>query len=229
MSNALRRSAVTTPLFLLSVAGLQAQQDRLAAHIDKAQRIVLRGTIHPKARPEFDQGPLDPSVTAQGMTLVLKQSPEQQAALRQLLAEQQDPSSPNYHQWLTPEQYADRFGLSQNDVDKISAWLQSEGFTVSHVARGRNWISFNGTAAQVRNSLGAELHRYTVNSEKHFANATEPSIPAALRDIVAGIRGLNDFHPKPRLKAVPEYNTGGGHRIVPDDVATIYDIAPPYK
>src|SRR5439155_25381691 len=111
--------------------------------------------------PEFDQGALDPSVTAQGMTLVLKQSPEQQAALQQLLAEQQDLSSTNYHQWLTPEQYADRFGLSQNDLDKINAWLQSEGFNVTHVARGHNWISFSGNAAQVRNSLGAELHRYS--------------------------------------------------------------------
>src|SRR5437660_7364007 len=137
MNNAFRRSAVTAPLFLLSVASLHAQQDRLTARIDRAHRVVLRGTIHLKARPEFDQGPLDPSVTAQGMTLVLKQSPSQKTALQQLLAEQQDPSSPNYHQWLTPEQYADRFGLSQNDLDKISAWLQSEGFTVSHVARGR--------------------------------------------------------------------------------------------
>src|SRR5437899_1294860 len=183
MSTPFRRSAGTALLFVLSVAGLQAQQDRISARIDRAQRVVVRGAIHPKARPEFDRGALDPSFTARGMTLLLKQSAGQRTALERLLSEQQDPSSPNYHHWLTPEQYADRFGLSQSDLDKITAWLRSESFAVSKEARGRNWISFSGTAAQVRNSFGAELHRYAVDREMHFANATEPSIPAALQDI----------------------------------------------
>ena len=186
------------------------------------------------ARPEFDQGAVDPSFHAQGMTLLLKQSAAQQTALQQLLAEQQDPGSPNYHKWLTPQQYADRFGISQTDVDKINAWLQSEGFTIDDVANGRNWVGFSGTAGQVRNSFRTELHRYNVNGEMHVANAAQPSIPAALQDIVAGIRGLNDFHPKApgsRLrKSFPENTTGGGtHHIVPDDLATIYNIAPLYK
>src|ERR1051326_2193759 len=202
MSIPFRLSAGTALLFVLSVAGLQAQQDRISARIDRAQRVVLRGAVHPKASSEFDRGALDPSFSARGITLLLKQSAGQRAALERLLAEQQDPSSPNYHQWLTPEQYADRFGLSQSDLDKIKTWLRSEGFAVANEARGRNWISFSGTAAQVRNSFGAELHRYAVAGEMHFANATEPSIPVALQDIVAGNRGLKDFHPNPPISAL---------------------------
>src|SRR5208283_5912660 len=74
-------------------------------------------------------------------------------------------------------------------------------------------------------SFQTQLHRYNVNGEKHVANATEPAIPAALQDIVGGIRGLNDFRPKPRSKpAQPENTVGRNHYVVPDDVATIYDI-----
>src|ERR1035438_469319 len=117
MTNAYRRSAVTLLLWLPIATAPHAQQDRLLAPIDKSQRVVLHGTISPKARSEFDQGPVDPSFTAPGITLLLKQSAAQQAALQQLLADQRNPSSPNYHQWLTPEQYAAQFGVSQNDFD----------------------------------------------------------------------------------------------------------------
>ena len=217
-------------MLLCMAAALHAQQDRVVNRIDRSRKVVLQGNIHPKARPEFDQGVLDPTTPTKGMTLILKQSTAQQADMQQLLADQQNPSSPNYHKWLTPELYAARFGLSQSDLDKINAWLQSEGFSVDNVARARNYVTFSGTAGQVKTSLGAELHRYAVNGETHFANATAPSIPADLQGIVAGIRGLNDFHPVSRLRTHPEYNTGSGvHHIVPDDLATIYNIAPLYQ
>ena len=114
-------------------------------------------------------------------------------ALTQLVAEQQDRRSPNYRKWLTPEQWADRFGLSHGDIQKLTAWLKSQGFTVLNVARGRNWITFSGTAAQVQSAFGTEIHRYNVGGEMHVANASAPKIPAALSGIVAGLRGLDDF------------------------------------
>src|SRR4051794_39672561 len=92
-----------------------AQQTRIASPIDPTRAVALKGHIHPKARPQYDRGPVDPSLPISYATLSHKQSPGQQAALDQLLAEQQDPSSPNHHRWLTPEQYGDRFGLSPTD------------------------------------------------------------------------------------------------------------------
>jgi uncharacterized protein (TIGR03437 family) len=151
--------------------------------------------------------------------------------LQQLLEEQQNPSSPNYHKWLTPEQYADRFGVTQTDIDKITAWLTSQGFTVNSVARGRTWMTFSGTAAQIRSAFQTQLHRYNVNGKSHYANATAPSLPAALQDVVASIRGLNDFRPHPHaVKATADYTTGRGtHFMVPDDFATVYDVKPLYN
>jgi uncharacterized protein (TIGR03437 family) len=230
MNTAIRRLAATTSLPFLLMAGLYAQQDRISARIDDTRRVTLRGNVNPFARPEFDQGAVDTSFNLRGMMLVLKQSAAQQSALNQLLEEQRDQASPKYHKWLTPQQYGDQFGTSPSDIAKITAWLKSEGFTVGEVANGRNWIRFSGTAAQVKTSFQTELHRYNVNGEQHFANATEPAIPAALQDIVGGIRGLNDFRPKPRsVPARPESNLGRNHFVVPDDIATIYDIQKLYS
>ena len=230
MSTAIRRVIATAPLPFLLMATLYAQQDRISARIDDTNRVTLHGNVNPLAQPRFDQGAVPPSLNLRGMMLVLKPSDAQQAALDQFLAEQQNPSSPNYHKWLTPQQYADRFGASQSDIAKITAWLQSQGFTVDSVANGRNWVRFSGSAGQVKNSFQTELHRYVVNGETHFANATEPTIPAALQNIVVGIRGLNDFRPKPRSRPGKPLDTqGGAHFVVPDDLATIYDIKALYN
>ncbi len=165
---------------------------------------------------------------------MLQASRDQQAALEKLLRDQQDPNSPNYHKWLTPEEYGDRFGFSPADIAKIVSWLQSEGLTIEEVARGRNWIAFSGSVAQVRAALDTEIHRYNVASEMHFANSNEPSVPRALASAVIGVLGLDDFYPKPPKKplrsqrAHPDFTSGSNHYLAPDDIATIYNLVPLY-
>ena len=222
-----------TLLACVSAAILNAQQNRITARIDNAERFTLRGHVHPEARPQFDRGAVEPAFQLSAITLFLQPSAAQQSALQQTLAGQQDPSSPNFHKWLTPEQYADRFGSSQGDVDKLVSWLQSQGFSVDEVARSRTWITFGGTAQQVQNAFQTQIHRYDVNGRLHYANATDPSIPAAFANVVRGFHGLNDFRMKPRNvqgKLNPDMTTtSGAHQIVPDDFATIYDVAPLYQ
>lgn len=216
---------------------LSAQQDRITSPIDNSKRVTLTGHVRPEVRPQNDAGPVAPSFQMQGMTLLLKPSAAQQAALDQLLADQQNPNSPDYHKWLTPEQYANRFGASQSDINKIVGWLESQGFTVNNVARSRNAITFSGTAQQVQNAFQTEIHRYDVIGKTHYANATNPSIPAALANVVMGLRGLSDFRLKPLLKKGaslpenlnPEYTVTGQHNLAPDDFATIYDVTPLYQ
>jgi uncharacterized protein (TIGR03437 family) len=227
----LRRTALFSLVVCVSLAPLSAQRNRLPAGIDNSRTVVLRGRVHPRASAANDSGPVESSFQIPGITLLLKPSTSQHSDLQQVLKQQQDPSSPTYHQWLSPEQYADRFGVSSSDVAKITAWLQSQGFVVSNTARSRTWITFTGTAGQASNAFHTEIHRYNVNGTIHYANATDPSIPADLADVVAGFRGMNDFHLKPRLKtADPNYTLARGvHHIAPDDLAVIYDIAPLYQ
>jgi uncharacterized protein (TIGR03437 family) len=176
---------------------------------------------------------VDPSFEIAYATLYLKPSAAQQAALKKLLIEQQDSLAANYHRWLTPEEYGNRFGLSRGDIGKITGWLESLGLKVNDVARGRHWITFSGSAASVGRGFGTEFHRYVMDGRTHFANATLPSIPEALADVVAGVQGLDDFYDAgpaghaPTL--LPEVTSNSGvHYVGPDDIATIYDLKPLY-
>jgi hypothetical protein len=232
-----RRSSIriATLLLLVLAGGLAtlsyaAAPDRIQGSLTSGKSVVLEGNVRHEALPQFDEGMVDPAMHLGTIMLLTAPTSAQQNALTQLLAQQQDRSSPNFHKWLTPEQYADRFGLSQNDAQRIAVWLQSQGFSMIHVARGRNWISFTGTAAQVQNAFRTELHHYDVNGELHYANAIAPAIPAALEGIVTGVRGLSDFLPKPMGVSHnnglhPYYDSSVyGDLVAPGDIATIYDI-----
>jgi len=195
---------------------------------------AVTGNIHPLAQPRFDRGAADPSLPLDHILLLFKPSAAEQADLDRLLAAQQNPSSPDFHKWLTPEEFAGRFGLSTSDNSKVAAWLQSQGLTVNESGRGRNWIAFSGTAGGVSRALRTEIHRYQVNGETHIANATEPSVPEALAGIVGGFIGLNDFHLKSSVTGFhaigvePDYTNGALHFLAPQDFAAIYDVNPLY-
>jgi subtilase family serine protease len=235
----------TALLTLLSIPVLHASaqnsnvQQRIAGPVGSGEMVALLGHVPRKADPQYDQGRVEPSFQLNEVTLLTLPSASQQKALSLLVAEQQDRSSPNYHKWLTPEEYADRFGLSANDMERISTWLKSQGLNVVSVARGRNWIVFSGTALQIESAFRTEIHSYNVKGEMHFANATPPSIPAALSGVVTGIRGLDDFRPKPRnIKKSPQAQKVRGNYfdgnfsppdfIAPGDIATIYNLSTLY-
>jgi subtilase family serine protease len=213
---------------LLSTLTFAAVPNRVTRAIDASQTVELARSVHPKAQARYDQGVVSPDFELGYVTLTMSPSASQQRAIDQLLAEQQDPASPNYHHWLTPEQYADRFGLSQDDINRITAWLKAQGFTVLSVPRGRNSIIVSGTASQFESAFQTEIHHYRVNGRLHYANATPLKVPAALSGIVTGVRGLSDFRMKPygiRRSMRPNYyDSTVGQLVAPDDVATIYNI-----
>jgi hypothetical protein len=169
---------------------------RVTQEVNESQRTMLVGNTHPLARAQYDKGVVSGSLPLDRMSLLLKRSPAQEAALQKLLAEQQDPRSPNYHKWLTPTQFGQLFGPSDQDVQKVTSWLTSHGFIVDNVANGRQFIQFSGTAGEVEEAFKAPLHNLSVNGEHHVANMNDPSIPTALASVVAGIRSLHDFFPK---------------------------------
>ena len=219
-----------------------AQPDRIAGPVNSNQMVALPGNVHRMAKPRFDQGPVEDSLQFGYVTLIIPPSASQQAALDQLLAQQQDRSSPNYHKWLTPAQYAGQFGLSQADVNKITAWLESQGLQIVNVANGRNSISFSGTAGQIQNTFKTQIHRFKISDQMHVANSTPPSVPVALSGIVTGIRGLTNFRPKPMYVRPAHAAKNGPHPsytttvdgspdyfLAPGDVATLYNLNPLYN
>ena len=133
---------LSVPLsLLLGVSGFlqvsQAQvvlRDRITQPVDSVSMSPLKGSVHPMARAEFDQGLADNSKVIQGMSINFKRTAAQEASLTALLKAQQDPGSPYYHKWLTQAEFGQQFGMSSADLDKVTGWLQGEGFTVTSVA-----------------------------------------------------------------------------------------------
>jgi hypothetical protein len=169
--------------------------------VDNSQLTVLKGNTHPLARPVYDMGKAPADLPMNRMLLVLKRSPEQESALRKLLDDQQDRVSSNYHKWLTPEQYGKQFGPTDSDMQTIVLWLQSQGFQVGST-KGRTVLEFSGTAGQVQEALHTTIHKYIVNGEEHWANASDPSIPTALTPAVAGVLTLHNFLKQPQIHLV---------------------------
>src|SRR5271155_4796474 len=188
---------------LLSILALQALaqstfvQPRITQAVDESQLTVLKHNTYPLARAEFDRGPAPASLPMENMLLVLKRSPEQEAALDKLMAEQLDKSSPNYHRWPTPVQFAQQFGAADQDIQTITSWLGSHGFQVVNVSNGRTVINFSGNAAQVQQAFHTAIHSYVVKGEQHWANSSDPQIPTALIPVVAGVNTLHNFRWKP--------------------------------
>jgi subtilase family serine protease len=182
--------------------------------------------VHSLARPENDLGRADGNRLIERISLNFRPSPAQQQDLDQFLAELADRSSPNYHKYLTPAQFAQRFGMSDNDVNKVTSWIESLGFTNIKVAKSRNRITFDGTVAQLESVFGLEMHHYVVDGELHLANSMNPSVPAALSGAVQYVGHLNDFAPKPRAKVRPNFTSfvSGNHFLTPADFATIYHL-----
>jgi uncharacterized protein (TIGR03437 family) len=212
--------------FLTVLAGAvpAAAQDRIVQPVDGTRMTALQGHVHPRALPENDRGPVSPTMPIRRASLIFKPA----ASLDAFLAEQQLPGSANYHQWLTPEQFGERFGLSDHDIAQVTAWLQSAGLKIDGVARGRHWITFSGTAGQAARTFNTSFHRFVVNGETHFANVEAPSVPTALADVVGGIIGLDDFKQASQIVRPQYTNSKGAHSLVPDDLAALYDIAPLY-
>jgi subtilase family serine protease len=222
-----KRVIISIAAFLIfSVAAPAQVRNRIQQNIGDTEPVMIAAP-HSLARPEFDQGRVEGSLRIDRASMVFKLAPAQQADLEKLLAQQQDPHSANYRKWLTPEQYAARFGMSDSDLAQVSAWLKSQGLTVDGFSRGRTQVFFSGSAAQVESAFHTQFNRYLVNGQTSIANAVEISVPQAIAEMVQGFRGFENFRPQPRVHAVkPNFTSHqtGNHFVAPGDFATIYNV-----
>jgi hypothetical protein len=170
--------------------------------VNDAQRVTLAGNVHPLATRAADRGEAPATLAEDRMLLVLKRSAQQELALEAMLQSLQDKNSPNFHKWLTPAQFGAQWGASDTDIARITAWLQSYGFSVAGPTPARNAIEFSGSVGQVEQAFHTQIHLYEVDGVMHHANASNPQIPAALAPAIAGIASMNDFVPKPLVRRV---------------------------
>jgi hypothetical protein len=208
----------------------QPSRPLVVDRVDENKLYRLTGNMRPEANAANDRGPVADDLAMDHMLLQLRRSSEQEQAIQQFIDQLHDAQSPNFHRWLTADQIAQRYAPAQEDVDKVTSWLESHGFAINVVYSGRMLVDFSGTAGQVREALHTEIHRLQVNGQEHIANMSDPRIPAALAPVVAGVVSLHDFMPHTMRKPHPDYTfTSTGvptQAVVPADLATIYDFNP---
>ena len=214
----------------------QAPAPRIRSEISNSEMSTVKGSLQPLSRRGTDVGRMPADSRVRGMSIVFGRSAAQQADLEALIASQQDPSSPLYHQWLTPDQFANRFGMAQSDIEKVQAWLEQQGFSVDAVARSRTFIRFSGNVNQVEQAFRTEMHYYKIDGQQRFAPSAELSVPAAIAPTIESIRNLSDFRPRPmhtrgniqRPRTAFTSGISGSVFFAPGDIATVYNMKPLY-
>ncbi|MGA2249611.1 protease pro-enzyme activation domain-containing protein [Terracidiphilus sp.] len=225
----------------LTAGALVAQSPavRIPAEINSSEQSVIPGSKHPLALAQLDAGRVPAGTRLTDVTIFFKRSAAQEANLQTLIGAQQTPGSPQFHQWLTPDQFAARFGVADADLQKVQTWLEQQGFAVDSISRSRNAIHFSGTVGSVEQTFATEMHYYKLAGVKHIAPSTALSVPAAIAPMVSGVLNLNDFKPRSmmvhrKLSAKPvkplySVTDSSGDEDVffaPGDIKVAYDINP---
>jgi hypothetical protein len=249
---ALRLSLAVCSLFLFGMimpSSSRAQAPGLATGaVDESRRVVLQGSTHPLARQEFDAGIAPDNLPVEHVVLLLKRTPQQETELQKLVEAQQTKGSPNFHKWISPEEFGARFGPADQDLATLKSWLASRGFSIKSVSPGRTTLEFSGTAGQVQTAFHAEIHKYIVKGQEHWANDRNVEIPATITSAVRGVLSLNNFSGQAATQPVRSFaltktsgssspitpfvtlagcnGTASCYGVGPADFATIYDVNP---
>ena len=202
--------------------------------VDETSRVTLHGNTRPEAHGKNDRGPVADTLRMEHMLLQLRRPSELESVLKQFIDDLHNPDSINYHQWMTAQDFGNKFGPAKQDLNAAVSWLESHGFKINVVYPSGMVIDFSGTAAQVHNAFQTEIHNFVINGKKHIGNIADPQIPLALASLVSGVVSLHDFKPRSmhRLRKPENQFTfpgsfgGSNYALVPADLATIYNLKP---
>jgi subtilase family serine protease len=138
-----------------------------------------------------------------------------EAAFHELVREMYDKSSPNYHHFLTLDQYHANFAPTRQEAALVREYLTSHNLTVSAADKNNHYISAVGRVADVQEAFKVQINRFKVNGEIHRANLTEPTVIGSASAVVAAVQGLNDLSYRSYARRPINPATGGPANGVP--------------
>jgi hypothetical protein len=160
----------------------------------------LRGHV-PRAITRFHLRSLNNLPETNQLAIDISLPPRNEQALGDLLKQIYDPKSPNYHHYLTPEEFTAQFGPSQQDYDTVVQFVRSNGLTVARTDSNRTLIDITGNVGSIEKAFHTTLrsYRHPVENRTFFAPDTDPAINLSVP--INHIDGLDNFIiPRPAIR-----------------------------
>jgi subtilase family serine protease len=244
--------AQTATTGFTSTSSSIGEAPRVTQAVTGGQWVSIASSRPTIAARAVSSAPLAASTVMTHLQMVLKRSPLRAAQLEQRIANQHNPASAQFQQWMTPQQFGKTFGVADGDIAAVTSWLKSEGFTVHGVYPNKMLIDFSGTTAQVNQAFHTQETVYKLaNGGNYLANATDISVPSALRPVVDGVVGVSKpptsastqpssakFNPathrfeltgdaakSAHAMAIGPGGLRGYRGLVPDDLANMYGVS----
>src|SRR2546421_954284 len=217
---------IVTSLLLIS-ASLLAM--RMVVRADQNQHNVLSGQVAPVTQQAQLVEAASPN---QALNLSIGLQLRNQANFDRLLSAIYDPQSLQYHQYLTPDQFTQLFAPTSDQVQQVVSFLQSQGLTITNIAPNNLLIDASGTVAQTQQAFSIQINNYQLGSRTFYANATPPTIPAPISQLITSIGGLdNSVQYQPlyqhalHTKQVTFHTHGPTSGLGPKDLTSAYNAA----
>ena len=151
---------------------------------------VMQGTIpQARGRPHADRR----SGSSQTLRLAIGLPLPNPEALNSLLSQIYDPSSPLYHQYLTPQEFTERFGPSEQDYQTLMGWAKANNLTVTARHPNRIVLDVSGSVADIQNALHVtmKVYQHPKEARTFYAPSTEPQVDASIP--ILHISGLDNY------------------------------------
>jgi hypothetical protein len=132
----------------------------------------------------------------------------------QFLVQLQTKGSPEFHHFLTADEWNTRFGPSESDEQAVVDWAKSQGLTITHRFPNRLLVDVEGPVATIEKAFGLSINSYLVDGQSRFSNDRDPAIPASLSGVIQSVGGLNNVlrmepvNKKMKEPAFEDYSAG---------------------
>jgi kumamolisin len=216
------RFIVVPLLIILCFAGLASAWERLPGHIPY-------GTVNASQHlGRFGSG--------EKMSMAIVLPLRNEAELKTLLSRLYDPTDTLYGQYLSAQEFIERFSPTQDDYDAIAGYMRGLGFTVTGTHPNRTILNVSGPVSAVESAFNLSMHAYrTSNGRQFHAPDNDPEVPDFIAARIAGIVGLDNAavwhahsHYSPAAQASEispsQIGTGPGGGLTPNDINTAYNL-----
>lgn len=229
----MQRHFVLRVVFVVGVVlicGISLFGIALIARATPQARVPVNGQVPPLVSHSHLVGAANTQQQLQ-LSIGLKMRNEQQLAT--LLRNLYTPGSPDYHHYLTPQQFAAEFGPTQAQQQQVIDYLRSQGMTVTQVAPNGLLIDATASIATVQNAFQVKINTYQSGARSFYANATVPTVPDTLSSVILSIGGMdNSVRLRPLARQASSVETHranaaqGGNGYGPTELRGAYDALP---